>query len=187
MTSAVIRLSMDEFLALPAKKPYREFLRGEVTEKPMVNRTHGRLTSWLIYLLTGYLMESGEGKVENEVRHADRRQDWVYLPDINVTLEERYRPTGRGPVEDEPDFAIEVLSPDDHVSDVMERVELYLAAGTRLLWIVDPERRAITAYSPDKPVTVYHVGDTAGAEPVLRAFELDVSALFAVLDAGPPG
>ena len=173
---------MDEFLALPEVKPYREYLRGEVREKAMPNRAHGILTSALIGELRNYLRRSGEGRVENEVRHGDRDQEWVYLPDINVTLNERYRRAGRGPVQETPDFAIEVLSPDDRLGDTMERVELYMASGTRLLWVVDPDRRTITAYRPDQPVRTYHTGDTADGRPVLEEFALDVTALFAELD-----
>ena len=181
MTSAATRLSLDEFLALPEEKPYREYLRGEVTEKAMPTDVHGVLAAEISFALAGYLKKTREGRVRIETRFADRGQEWVYLPDVCVRLG-LAAPQQRRAVEGAPEFAIEVLSPEDRLSRTMERVELYMAAGTRLLWVVDGERRTITAYRPEQPVRTYHTGDTADGQPVLEGFTLDVAALFASLD-----
>ncbi len=49
-----------------------------------------------------------------ELRHVQDDEQRIYLPDVSVTLKGRL-PKGqqRGPVEVSPDFAVEVLSPDD--------------------------------------------------------------------------
>ena len=45
-----------------------------------------------------------------------------------------------------PDLAVEVLSPSDAPAEVRAKVAEYLAAGTRLVWLVDPEVQAVTVY-----------------------------------------
>jgi Uma2 family endonuclease len=170
-------LTLDEFLALPEEKPYREYLRGQVTEKPMPTDLHGSAVVRLIMVFGGHLDTSNEWTVRTEVRHADRSQDWVFLPDVEIRL--KAPPQARGAVEGAPPFAIEVLSPDDRPGAWLERVELYMSSGTRLLWIVDPEEEWIRVYRPGEPGRTYRVGETLDARPVLTDFTLDLAAFFA--------
>lgn len=176
-------MTLDEFLALPETKPYREYINGEVFEKPMPNREHGALSAELIRLIGNYLAESREARIFNEFRHIDRGQDWVYLPDINVTLAGRLGPFASGPEPVQPDFAIEILSPDDRYSRIAERVDFYMRAGTQLLWLVDPEARTIAAYRRGDAPALHRATETIDGQPVLKDFHLDLAALFAVLDA----
>ncbi len=176
------RISIDEFLAMPETEPPSELIDGEIVQKPMANEDHGTLVAELIGLLGNYLHASGEGRVLTEVRHADRPDEWVYLPDINVALGKRTTPRGsRAPVENIVDFAIEVLSPDDRLSRVLRRIDLYLRAGTRLLWLVDPENRSITVYRRAEQPVSHYAPEVIDAQPVLSGFALDLAELFAVL------
>ncbi|MFN0093597.1 MAG: Uma2 family endonuclease [Dehalococcoidia bacterium] len=178
--TGIRRITIDEFLALPEERPWKEYLRGEVTEKPMPNDTHGTLVMEIGGEIRSHLKRTGQGYVSTEVRHADRTQDWVYLPDIKVHLygDGPKGPHPHGPVAVPPDFAIEILSPSDRVVHWLERVQLYMAAGTRLLWIVDPEEESIRAFRPGGPTTIHRPGDIIDAEPVLHGFQLDVRAVL---------
>jgi Uma2 family endonuclease len=104
-TPTATRVTIDEFLAMPGEAPYREYFRGEIWEKAMPNQLHGDCVAELITELNLYLRQTGEGRVSTEVRHADRGQDWVYLPDLHVTLTQNRRPSGGGAVEGHPCFA----------------------------------------------------------------------------------
>jgi Uma2 family endonuclease len=178
-TPTPTRVTIDDFLAMPEEAPYREYFRGEIWEKAMPNQLHGDCVAALIIELGNYLRLTGEGRVSTEVRHADRDLDWVYLPDLHVTLMENRRPAGRGAVAGHPDFAIEVLSPDDRTSRVLAKVGLYMAGGTALLWVIDPEDETVTVYRRGEPVSVHGAGETLDAKPVLRDFTLDLDAFFA--------
>lgn len=169
-------MTIEEFLELPEEKPYREFLRGVCTRKEARNYFQGRLVAELIYRLAVCLQRSREGHVLAHVLHYDPTLDWAYLPDVEVRL--MSRPYLSDPVEACPDFAIEVLSPRDRASFILERVELYMRAGTTLLWLVDPEREAITAYVRGEEQRVFRAGAMIDARPVLKDFSLDVGALF---------
>ena len=185
MTSVSTRpMTIDEFLALPEQEePSLEFLRGEVIEKPMASEMHGAVVAELAAVIRNHLRVSKEGRVVVEVRHAARPQDWVFLPDLNVRLKKPGDggPQARGAVEGVPDWAVEVLSPDDRVSRWLERVSLYMESGTKLLWVIDPGEETIRAYRPGATARVFRAGDVIDAEPVLQGFELDIADFWATV------
>src|SRR5262245_18470789 len=45
-----------------------------------------------------------------------------------------------------PDLAVEILSPADDSRVVLDKVGEYLRAGTRLVWVLDPERGSAAVY-----------------------------------------
>ena len=63
--------------------------------------------------------------------------------DVALVLNERIPATG---VPDSfwdgaPDLAVEVLSPNDSPSDVLDKVRDYLAAGAEQVWVADPKKQ----------------------------------------------
>jgi Uma2 family endonuclease len=182
------RLTLEEFLCLPETEPPSEYIDGEVIQKVAPNWFHSILTSRLIEALGPYLRTSGEGVVTNELRHADRSERRVYLPDINVTLMANL-PASReerrtGPIERRPDFAIEVLSPGDNPGRVLERADFYMRTGVSLLWFVDPDTETVTVYRPGDAPRTERAPAVIDAKPVLAAFQLPLAELFAVLHTG---
>lgn len=180
MVTTKTRVSLDEFLRLEETKPYLELIDGEVVQKSMPTPSHGTVVAEVLGDLMVYLRTSGEGRVVTEVRHADRPEEWVFLPDISVTLESRRKAPASvvGPVEIMPDFAIEVLSPDDQPGRVSQKIAHYMRSGVRLLWVIDPETERVTVWQPGEPPRVAAAGDFLTAEPVLKAFSLDLARLF---------
>lgn len=181
MATATKRLTMDEFLALPEEKPYREFVRGEVIEKSMPGPLHSAIVFELARVLGNYLREHPIARGDTELRHAARGdEDRVYLPDVSVTLRSRFPASQqRGPIEVPPDIAIEVLSPDDRATVVFDKIQFYLRAGVSITWVIDPEARTLTEYRPGQAPRLVRPPETASAEPVLPGFVLDLGALFA--------
>lgn len=77
-----------------------------------------------------------------------------------------------------PDLAVEVVSPDDTVEEIETKVFEYLAASTRLVWVVNPRTRTITAYRSLKNVRVLTVDDTLDGDDVLSGFAVSVKDIF---------
>jgi Uma2 family endonuclease len=77
------------------------------------------------------------------------------------------------------DLVVEVLSPNDHIYDVNKKVELYLACGFRLVWVVDPEVRIVYVHRADGSVTKLHENDEITGEGALPGFRLKVAEFFA--------
>lgn len=174
------RVSLDEFLALEETKPYLELIGGEVVPKAMPGPKHSATVVELVTELRLFLRDHPVARVDTELRHLQRGESRVYLPDVSVTLRERVS-GGAGPVESPPDFAIEVLSPDDRAGRVAERVDFYLRAGTLLVWIVDPELETVSVYRPGQAPEFHRPPATIDARPVLAGFALDLAALFAAI------
>jgi Uma2 family endonuclease len=177
------RVSLEEFLVMEETKPYLELIDGEVVAKPMPGKKHSKLVFELRRQLGNYLMETHEAEGQTELRHLDRAEERVYLPDVSVTL--RARLVGDepdGPETVHPDLAIEVLSPDDRASRVLERVDFYIRAGVSLAWVIDPDQRSIVAYRQDSHPARHVSPATIDAAPVLGGFELDLAAFFSALD-----
>jgi Uma2 family endonuclease len=179
------RLTLDQFLALPETEPPSEFACGEVIPKMAPNLAHGVLVAELASLLREYLRLTAEGVVTTETRHANRGEQRTYLPDLEVITASRL-PAGRdnwfrGPIEIPPDFAIEILSPDDSTGRVLDKVDFYLRTGVQLVWLVDPELETITVYRPGQQPFTERAPAALDATPVLRGFTLDLDPFFATL------
>jgi len=83
-----------------------------------------------------------------------------------------------------PTFAVEVRSEGDY-DEVAEEQRVakradYFAAGTLVVWDVDPLARTITVYRSHAPMepTVYRGGEFADAEPAVPGWRLAVSEAF---------
>jgi Uma2 family endonuclease len=77
-----------------------------------------------------------------------------------------------------PDLAIEVISPSDNRTKLRAKIDEYLAAGTRLVWVFDMWARTATIYRPNTPPQIMHDGETIDGEDVVPGFRLDISSVW---------
>ena len=83
-----------------------------------------------------------------------------------------------------PTCAVEVLSPNDRDDEVEEKVQLWLAAGSQVVWVVDPEARTVVVHRLGaEPVTLREDQEIDGGE-VIPGFRCRV-ADFSRLRHGP--
>lgn len=83
-----------------------------------------------------------------------------------------------GPFPGAPDLAVEILSPSNTPAAIRGKVAEYLVAGTRIMWIVDPDSRTVTVY---RSLLVPHVlaeAETLDGEDVVPGFRITVAELF---------
>ena len=78
-----------------------------------------------------------------------------------------------------PDLAVGVVSPGDTMYEIEETVDDFLAAGTRLVWVVNPRRRTVTVYRPGPRVSILKEPDQLSGEEVVPGFACTVGELFA--------
>lgn len=76
------------------------------------------------------------------------------------------------------DLAAEVISPEGPASEVDAKVQEYLAHGTRLVLVVHPRTRTVTAYRPDGSARVLRSGDSIDGWDIIPGFSLPVDELF---------
>jgi Uma2 family endonuclease len=77
-----------------------------------------------------------------------------------------------------PDLAAEVVSPNDLAYEVDEKVDEYLGAGVRLVWVVNPRRRTVSVHRADGSVSVLREHEDLDGEDVLPGFRCRVGELF---------
>ena len=73
---------------------------------------------------------------------------------------------------------MEVLYPSDTALDVEDKVEEYLAAGSRAVWVINPTLRRVTVYQPAAAPQVLNENDTLKGDDVLPGFECPVRDIF---------
>jgi Uma2 family endonuclease len=81
-----------------------------------------------------------------------------------------------------PALAVDVTSPDDRDAYLSQKVAEYLEAGSRRVWVVRPNLKAVTVHYPDGTARVFRESDTLTSEEAgfsLPGFALVLSELFA--------
>ncbi len=85
-----------------------------------------------------------------------------------------------------PDLAVEVLSEGNTEKEMERKLKEYFLAGTRLVWLVDPETRTVRVYtSPEEPLTLTE-RDTLDGGDVVPGFALPLKDLFARVPRAKP-
>jgi len=77
-----------------------------------------------------------------------------------------------------PDLAIEVLSPGDRAGETLAKVADWLSAGTRLVWVIDPDRRLARIYRPDGTESVLGEIDVLEGEDVIPGFACPLDSIL---------
>ena len=173
-----------EELARMPNDTRRELVEGEIRELSPTGGIHGLVAGNFQTLVGAFVRQHRLGFTGTaEVGYLlARNPDTVRVPDVSFVSRERIPETGipEGFWSFAPDLAIEVLSPTDSAEEVLEKVEMYLAAGTRMVWVASPRARSITVYTPGGGARVLHEGDELEGGDVLPDFSVPVEEIFAV-------
>ncbi len=77
-----------------------------------------------------------------------------------------------------PDFAIELRSASDSVSDLQDKMQEYIDNGAQLGWLIDPQRKRVYVYRPNSPVECLENPSTLSGEPVLPGLVLELKEIW---------
>ncbi len=174
-------MTAEELLALGEIGPC-ELIDGELVRMTPSGFEHG----WIGLRIGRFLAEHVERKRLGYATGAEtgfrirRHPDTVRAPDVAFVARERSpgRPT-RAFFEGAPDLAVEVVSPTDRWSDVQAQAQEWLAAGCRMVWIVDPATSSVTVALPDGSSQVLKGEDELTGGDVLPGLRLLVSEVLA--------
>lgn len=173
--------TLQQLHAMPDEGRGYELAGGELRRLPLPTYEHGDISTTLATELNLHVRPRGLGKVLVEVHFVlGRDPDQARAPDVAFVRAERL-PQGerrRGYFEGAPDLAVEVVSPSDSFRETQEKALLYLSAGSRLVWVVEPEGQTVTVYTPDRVSRVLGIGDTLDGGDVIPGFLLPVRTLF---------
>jgi len=162
-------ISVEEYLAT-SYRPDCDYVDGHIEERNSGEFDHSRLQSAISsYFFTRRKEWDITVVVEQRVQVKPTR---FRIPDVCIVLGQ---PDGQI-FRRAPFLCIEVLSNDDRISRLQERIDDYLATGVRYVWVLDPASRC--AY-----VATAATGLREVREAVLRienpALDLPLDAVFA--------
>lgn len=175
-------LTAEGYYTLPNVAGHRdELVAGEVIREPMPSFGHGATAMRIARVLDEHVARHGLGIVLSECGYVVRRNpDTVRGPDASFVSSERLAAwDAKGPFfEGAPDLAVEVLSPSNSRREIAEKLEEYLEAGGREVWVADPDTRTITVHRRGEAPRSFGAGDTLDGGDVLPGLTVPVSELF---------
>ncbi|MCA9027060.1 MAG: Uma2 family endonuclease [Planctomycetaceae bacterium] len=159
-----------------------ELVRGEVIEMSRPGVKHGGVCAEITRHLGNWAAPKKLGRViANDAGvQTEHNPDSVRGPDVFFIRMERL-PNGGYPdgwLEVPPDLCVEVLSPNDRWSEVVEKISEYFRLGVPEVWVLDPARHEVQVHlnTNGLPRTLRD-GDALTSEQ-LPGFECAVSKLF---------
>ncbi len=180
--STTTNLVTAEQLFEMGKHSHYELIRGELRKMSPTRLPHGLVTGNLTVLLGHYVRTNRLGAVcgaeTGFVLNLD--PDIVLAPDVAFIRRERLPKGPRLPrTRDEaPDLAVEVMSPGDTSRSMEEKAHGWLAAGTAMVWVGDPQKETLTVYRKDREPRVLQGDDQLTGEDVVPGFAIRVAEIF---------
>ncbi len=171
----------EDLLAMPDGKSY-ELVGGQLVE-----RNIGAKSSWvaarLISRLEPFCDEHGLGwtfSAENGYQCFPHAPSLVRKPNVSFVRYGRL-PGGvlpRGWIKVSPDLAVEVVSPNDTVEKLNEKLEDYEIAEIPLVWVIDPGSRSVMIYRGDGSIHRAHEADELSGEDIIPGFRCPVREIL---------
>jgi Uma2 family endonuclease len=159
-----------------------ELVLGRIVPMSPTGGEHGRIEGNFFRALDGFVRPRRLGRVlVGEVGVFTRRNpDTVRGADVAFISNERYArlESTRGFLRVPPDLVVEVRSPDDSVAALDRKAQEYLAAGVRLVWVADPDRKSVRVHRPGADMRELHAADQLTGDDVLPGFDVAVATLF---------
>jgi Uma2 family endonuclease len=175
--------TIEEFDALPEDGCQHELNQGELVTMTLPMPRHNRVIRRIQLLIEWYLAKHPVGE--------------LFFPDTPFVLSRPGEPaTLRGPdlaflsmeraagidpdrkIEGAPDLAIEVVSPSDRGTDLLEKTTQYLKAGGTAVWIVYPEEREVRVFEASGAIRILRNSDILEAPNLLPGFSTPVDRFF---------
>ncbi len=141
-------ISVEDYLATSFEGPDREYVDGELLERPMPDHVHGFCVQVFAVAFAPHFVAkkvSAGGEIRMQTGPGRYR-----LPDFSVY---RYDPLDRYP-STPPFVTVEVISPDQSYPELMKKLEEYRLSGVEHIWVAEPHSRSMRVYDASALRTV---------------------------------
>ncbi|MCO5171025.1 MAG: Uma2 family endonuclease [Planctomycetes bacterium] len=180
MTRADLKVTADDYRALPEGGPRHQLVDGELIRlTPAPSYRHQALVWELGSRLRGHVRDDALGDVVGAPVDVYLSELDVFQPDVLFVAREHLDRIADDGVHGAPDLVVEVLSPSTRQLDLGAKRKTYARHGVAEYWVVDPEAQAVTVHdlragSPPRTLT----GDAPLTSALLPGFALQVGELF---------
>lgn len=171
---------------MPETKPASEYIDGRIIQKPMPQGQHSRIQGKLVSTVNAVAEDDEIALAFPELRCVFGGSDAI-VPDVVVFKWERIPFLEGGIIPNRfelaPDWAIEILSPEQSQTRLTEKLTHCLAHGTEVGWLVDPDDLGVTVFQSQQMVAVLR-GDALLPVPAIIPLEITVNDVFGWLRVG---
>ena len=179
MSSAV---TADQLLRMPDDGCRRELVAGVMRKMSFRSWRRGVIVGNLHWLLQAHIdtHRLGRGFGAGTGFLIERNPDTVRAPDLAFIHKDHLPSTDPDDAFwlGAPDLAVEVMSPGDSRTEVAEKVEAWLAAGTMMVWVIDAKLRTVAVHRPTGNVRTQNETDEIDAGELLPGFRMPVATIF---------
>ena len=180
--------TLDDLMRVEGKA---ELIGGRIEPIMPTGRIPSLVAKWIMRHLDDYSVATGVGEVHPDnigfaLPHPLANGRESFSPDVSYYVGP-FDPNGMAFIRGTPTLAVEVRSESDYGAsaedEMAEKRADYFAAGTLVVWDVDPVNGVIhrcRADDPDNPTT-FRDGEIADAEPAVPGWRMPVDVAFARL------
>jgi Uma2 family endonuclease len=178
-----VKMTRTEFEAFvesqPEGYPYYELHDGELIKVSAPSEEHQRIAMTLITYLVLYLANHplGEWLYERPVHPVNGVSD--YIVDVGFYSFTRFPDPKADKAGAAPDIAVEIYSPSNTYGELENKALDYLESGSRLVWIVYPNRQQVHVYHPDQRVVRVSPDGVLEGGDVLPGFTINMAEFWA--------
>ena len=157
-----------------------ELVDGTLVEKPM-GWEESAIAGLIIHFLVGFTKPRKLGTVLGADGMLRLVPGLVRVPDVSFLARgklTRYQRGGLRIPSVAADLAVEVISRSNTKAEIVRKIDEYFAAGTRLVWVVDPKTRTVRVHTAPRDPVILGVGDVLDGGDVLPRLRIPVRDLF---------
>jgi Uma2 family endonuclease len=152
-----------------------EWNDGEIIKFEGMNRKQ----TFIFDVLINLFFEKGLNKIGQLIPETDVQLSGIQMRRPDIAFFTKKQIYDRKEEEDFiPDFAIEVISNNDKLIDVENKLIEYFKAGVKVVWHIIPEQEVVYVYTSRSEVKICFDKDICSAKPVLEDFEISVEDIF---------
>ncbi len=174
-------INIDEFCDLVGEDDDVELINGVIIQRKATQFPHEDLFRFLFSILVFYAEKYNIGKILGSRTLVPINQINGRLPDILFVSKERENVIGQKRLMDAPDLIIEIISPWDRPSEVMQRIGNYQMIGVKELWIIDQPKNKMQVLIFDESTKAYsplEIKDSIFHSRILSGFWLKIDWLW---------
>ena len=155
-----------------------ELIKGVLLTMPLPKHEHMRVAANLTIMLGQHVKANRLGDVYVEGGYKlESDPDTVLGPDVSFVARDRISLSPEGYHSGPPDLAVEVISPGDRRGRIERKLGLWLQAGARSVWHVNPQRRTVDVISSTGARRILHETDEL-VDDTVPGFRVRVSEIF---------
>jgi Uma2 family endonuclease len=160
-----------------------EIVNGQSVEVPPMSMFAVLINTCLIGHLWNFITSRKLGRLVCEGKFIlDTAKKFQRIPDLAFVSAQTWpldRPVSKvGDWQVVPDLAVEVVSPNDVLEEVLTKIMEYFAHGVKCVWLVSPISAKVFVFDSPQKVTLLGVADELDGGELLPGFRLKLSELF---------